>query len=162
MKNDEKEEQAQEANSEMQVSPELVTVKYPLSIASENIKNLRTNLEFSSVDKALKTILVTSANAGDGKSFVASNLAASFAQADKRVLLIDCDLRKGRQHKIFNVMNTKGLSNLLTNDLTFIPHYIQATAVKNLSVIPCGTYPPNPSELERANSAWICRAVRGM
>ena len=108
---------------------------------------MRTNLQFTAVDKTLKTILVTSTNAGEGKSFIAANLATSFAQTDKKVLLVDCDLRKGRANKIFNVPNTKGLSNLLAGDLSLFSQYICRTTVKNLDLITCGTYPPNPSEL---------------
>ena len=126
---------------------ELVVAKFPKSIVSENIKSLRTNLQFTAVDRNLKTILVTSTNAGEGKSFVSSNLAVSFAQAGKRVLLIDCDLRKGRIHKIFKIFNNGGLSNLLTDDLKKMRSYIRSTDIDNLEVITCGTYPPNPSEL---------------
>ncbi|MBR3322292.1 polysaccharide biosynthesis tyrosine autokinase [Candidatus Saccharibacteria bacterium] len=126
---------------------ELIVEKMPKAIVSENIKSLRTNLQFTAVDKDIKTILITSTNAGEGKSFVAANLAISFAQADKKVLLIDCDLRKGRVHKLFKVLNRKGLSNLLTDDLKNMNDYITNTSVKNLSIITCGTYPPNPSEL---------------
>ena len=111
------------------------------------------------MDKNLKTILVTSTNAGEGKSFIAANLAISFAQADKRVLLVDCDLRKGRLHKMFNVSNMAGLSNLLVDDLFYTMRYIQPTNVRNLSIITCGTYPPNPSELlsSQKNKALIQR-----
>ncbi|MBO7657073.1 polysaccharide biosynthesis tyrosine autokinase [Candidatus Saccharibacteria bacterium] len=126
---------------------ELVVEKYPKSIVSENIKSLRTNLQFTAIDKNLKTILVTSTNASEGKSFVSANLAISFAQAEKKVLLVDCDLRKGRVHRLFDVPNTDGLSNLLTDDLDNIQHYIHNTGVDNLDIITCGTYPPNPSEL---------------
>ena len=126
---------------------ELVVAKFPKSIVSENIKSLRTNLQFTAVDRNLKTILVTSTNAGEGKSFISSNLAVSFAQAGKRVLLIDCDLRKGRIHKIFKIFNNGGLSNLLTDDLKKMRSYIRSTDIDNLEVITCGTYPPNPSEL---------------
>lgn len=126
---------------------ELVVEKFPKAIVSENIKSLRTNLQFTAVDKNLKTILVTSTNAGEGKSFVSSNLAISFAQADKKVLLVDCDLRKGRVHRLFDVPNTEGLSNLLTDDLRDYEKYVRPTKIENLSVITCGTYPPNPSEL---------------
>ena len=129
------------------VSPELVVEKRPKAIISENIKSLRTNLQFSAVDNELKTILVTSTNAGEGKSFVAANLAASFAQADKRVLIVDCDLRKGRLHKLFGVSNLAGLSNLLMDEILNSRRYIQQTGVKNLSIITRGSYPPNPSEL---------------
>ena len=126
---------------------ELVVEKYPKAIVSENIKSLRTNLQFTAIDKHLKTVLVTSTNAGEGKSFVSANLAISFAQAEKKVLLVDCDLRKGRVHRLFDVPNTDGLSNLLTDDLNNMPHYIHNTAVDKLDIITCGTYPPNPSEL---------------
>ena len=126
---------------------ELVVERFPKAIVSENIKSLRTNLQFTAVDKNLKTILVTSTNAGEGKSFVSSNLAVSFAQADKRVLLVDCDLRKGRIHKLFRIPNTSGLSNLLTDDLAYLDEYVRNTNIANLQVITCGTYPPNPSEL---------------
>ena len=126
---------------------ELVAEKFPKAIVSENIKSLRTNLQFTAVDKNLKTILVTSTNASEGKSFVSSNLAISFAQADKKVLLVDCDLRKGRVHRLFDVPNTEGLSNLLTDDLRDFEKYVHPTKIENLSVITCGTYPPNPSEL---------------
>ena len=91
---------------------ELVVEKYPKSIVSENIKSLRTNLQFTAVDKNLKTILVTSTNASEGKSFVSANLAISFAQAEKKVLLIDCDLRKGRVHRLFDVPNKIGRAHV--------------------------------------------------
>ena len=126
---------------------ELIVEKSPKAIVSENVKSLRTNLQFTAVDKAIKTILVTSVNAGEGKSFVSANLAVSFAQADKNVLLVDCDLRKGRLHKIFGVSNSEGLSNLLTSDLKDLGKFVKTTKVKNLDLITCGTYPPNPSEL---------------
>ena len=126
---------------------ELIAERSPKAIVSENIKSLRTNLQFTAVDRELETILVTSTNASEGKSFVSSNLAISFAQADKRVLLVDCDLRKGRVHKLFNLSNSRGLSNLLAGDLKNFGKFIQPTKLKNLNVITCGTYPPNPSEL---------------
>lgn len=126
---------------------ELVLEKYPKAIVSENIKSLRTNLQFTAIDKNLKTILVTSTNAGEGKSFVSANLAISFAQTEKKVLLVDCDLRKGRVHRLFDVPNTDGLSNLLTDSLDNAGYYIHRTAIRNLDIMTCGTYPPNPSEL---------------
>ena len=126
---------------------ELLVAKYPKSMVSESIKALRTNLQFTNVDKNIGTILITSSQASEGKSFVSSNLAISFAQAGKRVLLIDCDLRKGRIHKMFGLPNVLGLSNLLTDALTNIAKYVQKTDFKNLSIITRGTIPPNPSEL---------------
>ena len=126
---------------------ELVVEESPNAAASESIRNLRTNLQFSSVDKELKTVLVTSSVPSDGKSFISANLAISFAQAGKKVLLVDCDLRKGRQHKMFDVSGKKGLSNLLIGDIGTYSDYIEKTNIKNLYLIPRGTFPPNPSEL---------------
>ena len=128
-------------------SGELVAEVSPKAIVSENIKSLRTNLQFTAIDKDLKTILVTSVNAAEGKSFVTANLAISFAQADKRVLLVDCDLRRGRVHRLFGLPNANGLSNLLAGNLRSVRNYINPTKIENLEVITCGTYPPNPSEL---------------
>lgn len=126
---------------------ELIVERLPKAVVSENIKSLRTNLQFTSIDSRLETILVTSTNASEGKSFISSNLAVSFAQADKRVLLVDCDLRKGRLHRIFGITNTAGLSDLLAGDLRGMNKYIRSTGIENLDLITCGTYPPNPSEL---------------
>lgn len=130
---------------------ELLVQKYPKSVVSESIKTLRTNLQFSSVDSELKTILVTSSIPGEGKSFISANLAISFTQTDKKVLIVDCDMRKGRQHRIFKLSNTKGLSNLLIDDMTNYKDYINKTSIKNLCVITRGTVPPNPSELLNSN-----------
>ena len=126
---------------------ELIAERLPKAIVSENIKSLRTNLQFTAIDKKFKTILVTSVNAAEGKSFVAANLAISFAQADRSVLLVDCDLRKGRAHRLFGVSNTNGLSNLLAGNLRNVREYVRPTKINNLDMITCGTYPPNPSEL---------------
>ena len=113
----------------------------------EDVKTIRTNLDFSSLDKKVKKILITSSIPGEGKSFISSNLAVSFAQNNKRVLLIDCDLRKGIVHKKFGLKNI-GLSNLIArNDLDNINTYINKTNVENLDVITRGVVPPNPSEL---------------
>lgn len=113
----------------------------------EDIKTIRTNLDFSSLDKKVKKILITSSIPGEGKSFISSNLAISFAQNNKKVLLIDCDLRKGVVHKKFNMKNI-GLSNLIAkNDLDNISSYVNHTQVENLDVMTRGIVPPNPSEL---------------
>ncbi len=135
----------------MQIPGEIVVLRHPKSSISESIKGLRTNLQFTSVDKRLKTILVTSSIPGEGKSFISTNLAASFAQTDKKILLVDCDLRRGRLHKIFNLPNTDGLSNLLADDKIRSSKYIRETSIENLSVITRGTCPPNPSELLSSN-----------
>lgn len=133
---------------DMTEKTELIVNKYPKSLVSEGIKTLRTNLQFSSVDRELKSILITSSIPGEGKSFISANLATAFCQTGKNVLIVDCDMRKGRQHKIFNVSNSKGLSNLLIDDFrnTYLS-YIKNTEVKNLFLLTSGTIPPNPSEL---------------
>lgn len=127
---------------------ELIINSDPKSAMSESIRTLRTNLQFASVDKKIKTILVTSSVPGEGKSFIAANLACAFANSGSRVLLVDCDIRKGRQHRIFKDHNKKGLSNLLLDDVRNVySEYVNETVIKNLSVIYKGMTPPNPSEL---------------
>lgn len=130
------------------MNTELVINSDPKSAISESIRTLRTNLQFSSVDKKIKTILITSSVPGEGKSFIAANLACSFANSGSKVLLVDCDIRKGRQHRIFGFHNKKGLSNLLLDNVTKVySEYIHETVINNLSVIFKGMTPPNPSEL---------------
>lgn len=126
---------------------ELIVLKKPKSSTSEAIRTLRTNLHFTFVDKGVNIIMVTSSMPGEGKSFISANLAAAFSMVNSKVLLIDCDLRKGRQHQIFNLNNERGLSNLLIDDINNYSKYIQKTRIRNLSILPAGVVPPNPSEL---------------
>ncbi|MCI8347410.1 MAG: CpsD/CapB family tyrosine-protein kinase [Bacilli bacterium] len=130
---------------------ELIVNNNPKSSFSESIKTIRTNLQFSLVNSRTKTILLTSPEPGDGKSFISANLAVAFAQENKRVLLIDSDLRKGRQYKVFKVKNdrSKGYSNLILSDKSdvTINSFIIETDIKNLYLLPNGVTPPNPSEL---------------
>ena len=127
---------------------ELVIHNKPKSNISEDIRTIRTNLMFTSSDEDSKVILVTSSIPGEGKSFISSNLATAFAQTDETTLLIDCDLRLGRIHKIFGVSNDKGFSNLLASQsVVNCADFIKKTPIPNLYVIPRGTVPPNPSEL---------------
>lgn len=135
---------------------ELIVQNDPKSNVAEALRIVRTNLQFSSVDEKLKTILVTSSVPGEGKSFISSNLAVTFAQNNSKVLLVDCDMRKGRLHKIFNLSNDKGLSNLLIDEInTDIKKYIKKTDIENLSIITMGSMPPNPSELLAAAKSKV-------
>lgn len=140
-----KKENVQTSNTDL-----MITIN-PKSVFSESIKGIRTNLQFSSVDKELKVLLNTSPEPGDGKSFITANLAVAYAQEGKKVLIIDCDLRRGRQHEIFNVVNTTngGYSNLILNykEDVKLSRYIIKTEVKNVDLIPIGPTPPNPLEL---------------
>ena len=125
----------------------LITKLNPKSPVSEQFRTLRTNLQFSSVDDELQAILVTSSSPGEGKSSTTANLAVVYAQAGKKVLLVDADLRKPTVHYTFRMDNIKGLSNILVGDLT-IPEAITAdSGIKGLDVISSGPIPPNPSEL---------------
>ena len=133
---------------------ELITHRNPKSPIAEVFKTLRTNIQFMNSKKSLSTLLITSTMPGEGKSWVAGNLAITFAQAGKKVLLIDADMRKGRQHKMFNLENRMGLSNYLSGlDETGksiqvdILKFIKSTEVQDLFLITAGNVPPNPSEL---------------
>lgn len=134
---------------------EVVAHKSPKSSISEVFRTLRTNIQFMDVNKKMKTLLVTSTFPGEGKSWITSNLAVTFAQAGKKVILIDADMRKGRQYAIWGVSPKPGLSNFLSQVEVYedgkmsesIGDYIQETEVDNLYVITAGNIPPNPSEL---------------
>ncbi len=121
----------------------------PRSPVAEAFRSLRTNLEFSSVDKPLKTILVTSAEAADGKSTVSVNLSAIFAQSGKRVMLIDCDLRRPRIHRFIGVQNRIGMTDLFRGShmLDEVIHKWSAPSGLEISIITSGALPPHPAEL---------------
>ena len=129
-------------------SKDLIVHNDPKSPISEGIRTIRTNLQFSNVDTVNKKIMITSSMPGEGKSFTSANLATAFAQDGNKVLIVDCDMRKGRVHKIFEISNSKGLSNLLIDNIEKnYKKYIKKTKIENLEVLPSGTVPPNPSEL---------------
>jgi capsular exopolysaccharide synthesis family protein len=124
---------------------ELVTVADVRSSAAEAFRTLRTNLLFSDV-ASMRHIVVTSAGLGDGKSTVAANLAIAFAQQGKRVLLIDCDLRRARLHKVFRRDQIPGLTNALVKGSSYVDSVVP-TDIDNLMLMPAGSTPPNPVEL---------------
>lgn len=125
----------------------LATLLYPRSGVAEAFRTLRTNLEFASVDAPVRTVLVTSASAGEGKTVTAANLAVAFAQAGKHVLLVDADLRKPGIHLVFDLPNDRGLTSLLRTNGPRIESVTHAPDQENLLVLTSGPLPPNPAEL---------------
>jgi len=121
--------------------------KNPRSPVAEAFRSLRTNLEYSSVDNPARTILVTSSGESEGKSTVAANLAIVQAQSGKNVIIIDADMRRPKVHVQFNKSNRRGLSDVVTGKLRIDEVVKTYDQVENLSIITCGTIPPNPSEL---------------
>lgn len=117
----------------------------PRSISAEAYRSIRTSIQYSSIDKKIKTIVVTSSLASEGKSTVSGNLAYVLSENNNKVLLIDCDLRKPSLHKKFQVSNEKGITDLLIGKCT------QNEAVKvmekGVHLITAGTIPPNPAEI---------------
>lgn len=122
--------------------------KVPRSPVAESFRTLRTHLEVSGRERPVKTILVTSGGAQEGKTTIATNLAAILAHLNKRVILVDADLRRPHVDKYIGVPNTVGLSELLINEVAEVSGYIQKLDnIPNLSVLPSGALPPNPTEL---------------
>jgi succinoglycan biosynthesis transport protein ExoP len=135
------------ADRKLGVKQHLVTLVAPRSSVAEAFRTLRTNLEFASVDKALGSLLFTSAIPAEGKTTIASNTAVAFAQAGKRVILLDADMRRPGVHRMFELPNSYGLTNLLRTDELPISSLVHATDEPNLRVMTTGALPPNPAEL---------------
>ncbi|HVF38381.1 MAG TPA: polysaccharide biosynthesis tyrosine autokinase [Gemmatimonadaceae bacterium] len=125
---------------------DLVTVTDVRSSGAEAYRTLRTNLMFSQAVQALRTLVITSAGPSEGKTTTSSNLSVSFAQQGMRILLVDCDLRRARLHKIFGCPREPGLSDLVLG-YKEEDAVTRATSVPGLYVIPSGQLPPNPAEL---------------
>ncbi len=125
----------------------IFVAKNPRSPVSEAFRSLRTNLEYSSVDNPVKAVLITSSGESEGKSTVAANLAIVEAQSGKKVVIVDADLRRPKVHVQFNKPNRIGLSDVVTGKLSIDDVVKEYEQVENLSIITCGTLPPNPAEL---------------
>ena len=124
----------------------IISYNDPKSVISEQYRAIRTNIEYSNVDQNTKTILVTSSDKNEGKTTTVSNLAVSFANLNKKILLIDCDLRNASIHKMFRLNNIYGLTDILAKDRA-VDKCIQETELKNLYVLTAGATPPNPAEI---------------
>lgn len=124
----------------------LISHMSPKSPISEAYRTLRTNIQFADLDKTIQTIVFTSAMAGEGKSTTTSNVGVVSAQAGKRVLIIDADLRKPSIHKVFQKVNAKGLSDALLSDESPLK-FVHPTEEPNLDIMLSGPIPPNPSEI---------------
>lgn len=124
-----------------------ITEEEPHSPTAEAYRTLRTNVEYASVDKPVRTLMVTSAEPGEGKTTTITNLAIVFAQSGKQVTVVDCDLRHPRTHISFRLNNRKGISNLFAQPSTMMDGARQPSSVENLWVVTAGQLPPNPAEL---------------
>lgn len=132
-----------------------IVEREPKSIIAESYRSLRTNIQYSSFDEKYQTLVVTSANPGEGKSTVAGNLALVLAQGESKVLLVDCDMRKPSLHKKFKISNTYGISDLLVGKKS-----MDGIAYKrnhNLTIITAGKKLPNPAEMlsSKAMTAFL-------
>lgn len=127
--------------------PSIITLTRPSSVVAEQFRTIRTNVHFSMVDTDLKSLSITSAGPGAGKSTVSANLAASFANEGKKVLLVDTDMRKPTVHKSFRLANHDGLTTLLTDRNAELANIVHRLDTDNLFVLTSGAIPPNPAEL---------------
>ncbi len=124
---------------------QLVALRDPRSPAAEAYRALRTNIQFSSLDKPLRTILTTSTAPDEGKSTTVANLAITIAQSEQRVILVDCDLRRPTLHTLFGLPNDEGLTSLMLQEGGRVP--LQKTEVPGLMVLTSGPLPPRPADI---------------
>ena len=125
----------------------IITLSNPKSPVSEAFRTLRTNIQFSSIDKEIKTLVITSSIPSEGKSTISANLANSISQGNKKVLLIDCDFRKPNVHNIFNISNYEGLTNILIGDKDLSSVIYIDEELGGINILTAGPIPPNPAEL---------------
>jgi len=126
---------------------DLVTITDPISPASEAYRTLRLNLQFATLDAPLRTLLVTSPSPDEGKSTTLANLAVTVAQAEQRVIMVDCDLRRPRLHELFHLSNDLGLTTVMLDDQALSAPPLQDTGVAGLQLLASGPLPPRPADL---------------
>lgn len=125
----------------------LIAMRKPLAPTVESYRALRTNIQYSSVDKPIRTLMLTGPGPSEGKSVCLANLGVVMAQSDLKVIIVDADLRRPVQHEIFSLPNSSGLSSAILNSNSGVREHLQPTKVENLFVLTSGPLPPNPSEL---------------
>ena len=139
----------------------LVMVQAPRSAAAEAYRSLSTNIQFSSLDQDIKTLLVTSVSADEGKSTVLANLAVTMAEGGRKIVVVDCDLRRPSLHTLFGLSGQPGLTSMVLDES--LPPPLQATSVANVGLIAAGPPPPNPSELlASARFARVMAAIAAL
>lgn len=126
---------------------DLITIRNPRSATAEAYRTLRTNLMFSSVDRPVSTLLVTSPARGEDKSRVLANLAVSFAQGGHSTILVDSDLRRPTQHEIWGLNNERGLTTMMLEDSALAEPPLADSAIEGLRILPAGPLPPTPADL---------------
>lgn len=129
---------------------EIIVHKTERDFSGESFKTLRNRISISKLSRNLQTLLVTSSVPGEGKTFIASNLAVSFALSNKRTLILDCDLRKPRIHKAFKIKNRPGMVDYFFGKADY-ESIFQKTSLKNITILSAGAIPPNPSEIINSN-----------
>lgn len=146
-----------------EVDSKLVMLSGKQSGPSEAFRVLRTNLQFASVDRPLGLVLITSPSPAEGKSLTSANLSVALARSGKRVILVDADLHRPSQHRIFRLINHSGLTNALLADSNGIEQLLQTGPVENLRILTTGPLPPNPAELLSTKRMHdILELLRGM
>ena len=128
-------------------SEKLIAAKHPLSPTAEAYRVVRTNIQFSSIDRPARTLMITSPNPSEGKSVMIANLAVVMAQSGMKVIVVDTDLRRPVQHRIFGLPNRNGMSDAVIQPHGDINDFLQNTSVQNLRLMSSGSLPPNPAEM---------------
>lgn len=146
-----KKRKTEKRDQQQKEGPSLITAIKPNSVVAEQFRTIRTNIQFSMIDRDLKTIIFTSSGPWEGKSTIAANIATVFADQGKRIILVDADMRKPTLFRTFNTSNNTGLSTLIASRETTIQDVVQQLDEVGFDLITSGPIPPNPSELLNSN-----------